>query len=377
MKHALIVLLFCLLVACGAEDPGSSRSDDRSGERPTAGRGPGGGPGGFSRGPTFVVAEPASVRTIRDEVEAIGTTLANESVTLTAKVTDTVSKVRFEDGELVKSGQVLVEITNTEQAALLAESEANVQDAHNQFQRFEKLAADGSVPVSQLDESSARLAAVEARYQSLLARLEDRLIRAPFSGLLGFRQVSEGTLVSPGTPIATLDDISLIKLDFSIPEVHLALVRPGLKLSAESSAYAGTTFHATVNTIGSRIDPVTRAATVRAHIANDDLLLRPGMLMTVRLIASEREALMVPEISLVQRASQVFVFTIRDERAEMLQVSTGARDRGWIEILGGLDAGQAVITEGVIKIRDGAPVTIVPLDRAPRGRPPGDQPAGD
>ena len=365
MKHALIVLLFCLLVACGAEDPGSSRSDDRSGERPTAGRGPGGGPGGFSRGPTFVVAEPASVRTIRDEVEAIGTTLANESVTLTAKVTDTVSKVRFEDGELVKSGQVLVEITNTEQAALLAESEANVQDARNQFQRFEKLAADGSVPVSQLDESSARLAAVEARYQSLLARLEDRLIRAPFSGLLGFRQVSEGTLVSPGTPIATLDDISL------------ALVRPGLKLSAESSAYAGTTFHATVNTIGSRIDPVTRAATVRAHIANDDLLLRPGMLMTVRLIASEREALMVPEISLVQRASQVFVFTIRDERAEMLQVSTGARDRGWIEILGGLDAGQAVITEGVIKIRDGAPVTIVPLDRAPRGRPPGDQPAGD
>ena len=287
------------------------------------------------------------------------------------------SKVRFEDGELVKSGQVLVEITNTEQAALLAESEANVQDARNQFQRFEKLAADGSVPVSQLDESSARLAAVEARYQSLLARLEDRLIRAPFSGLLGFRQVSEGTLVSPGTPIATLDDISLIKLDFSIPEVHLALVRPGLKLSAESSAYAGTTFHATVNTIGSRIDPVTRAATVRAHIANDDLLLRPGMLMTVRLIASEREALMVPEISLVQRASQVFVFTIRDERAEMLQVSTGARDRGWIEILGGLDAGQAVITEGVIKIRDGAPVTIVPLDRAPRGRPPGDQPAGD
>lgn len=306
-----------------------------------------------------MVATPATVRTIREEVEAIGTTYANESVTLTAKVTDTVSKVRFEDGQLAERGQVLLELTNTEQAALLNESEANVQDAQNQFRRFEKLAADGSVPVSQLDESRARLDAAQARHQSLMARLEDRLIRAPYSGLLGFRQVSDGTLVSPGTPITTLDDISVIKLDFSIPEVHLALVRPGLELVAESSAYPGTHFDATVNTIGSRIDPVTRSATVRAHIDNDDLLLRPGMLMTVRLIASERESLMVPEIALVQRSSQVFVYTIVDGQASMQEVTSGARDQGWVEILSGLEPGEPVITEGVIKMREGAPVTTV------------------
>ena len=169
--------------------------------------GPGGGPPGeFSRGPTYVKVERASVREIRDEVEAIGTARANESVTIAAKVTDTVSRVNFEDGHLVQAGEVLVELTNTEQSALLDEARANVVDAGNQARRLEQLAAENSIPLSQLDESNARIDAAQARYQSILARLEDRLIRAPFTGLLGFREVSEGTLVTPGSRITTLDE---------------------------------------------------------------------------------------------------------------------------------------------------------------------------
>ena len=357
-----LTLAFCLLLAgCGDSDPSGT-----------------GGPQGFSRGPTYVVTTPAAVREIRDEVEAIGTTRANESVTIAAKLTDTVSRVNFEDGELVNEGEVLIELTNREQSALLDEAEANLQDARNQARRMESMAADNLVPLSELDAANARLAAADARYQSIVARLEDRLIRAPFSGLLGFREVSEGTLVTPGSRITTLDDISVIKLDFSIPEVHLNLVRPGLTLVAESSAFPDRRFRATVRTVGSRVDENTRAATVRAHIDNPDLLLKPGMLLTVHLTTATRQALMVPEAALLQRSSQAFVFTIENGRASMRQIRSGVRRDGWVEVEGGLSEAEAVVTEGVIKIRDGSPVTTegIANGRPSDGRPGPEHPGG-
>ena len=356
MRHLTLIAAFCLLTACDA---------------PAGGQGaPRGGPGGFTRGPTYVMVETASVREIRDEVEAIGTTRANESVTIAAKVTDTVSRVNFEDGQIVEEGTVLVELTNNEQSALLDEAEANLIDARNQARRLQMLAAENSIPLSQLDEALARLSAAEARFQSTVARLEDRLITAPFAGLLGFRKVSEGTLVTPGSEITTLDDINVIKLDFSIPEVYLDLVSEGLELVAQSSAFPERRFEATVRTIGSRVDENTRAATIRAHIDNPDHILKPGMLLTVHLTTATRSALMVPENSLMQRSSQVFVYTITDDQAEMLQIKAGVRRDGWIEVLGGLDEGQQVITDGVIKIRNGSPVTteLIETRQPPRQR---------
>ena len=318
-----------------------------------------GGPGAFKRPPVTVVVEQASVRTIRRYVEAIGTARANESVTITAKVTDKVGRVLFEDGDFAEAGSVLVELTNEEETALLAEAKANVDDTRAQYERLNNLLKQRSVPVSQVDEANARFAAARARQRSILARLEDRLIQTPFSGLLGFRQVSAGTLITPGTPITTLDDVSIIKLDFSVPEVHLGLLQPGMQLQAESAAYPEESFDAKVHTIGSRIDPVTRAATVRAHIENAALKLRPGMLMTVRLTTAAREALMVPEDALVQRSGQAFVFTVEEGRALMRSVTHGDRYQGWVEITGGLVAGDPVIVEGVIKVRDGGQVQVI------------------
>jgi membrane fusion protein (multidrug efflux system) len=331
-----------------------------------------GAPGGFSRGPTLVVTAAAQPRALRTEVEAIGTAQANESVTITAKVTDTVSRIRFEDGDYVEQGDILVELTNREDTALLAEAQANLNDARTQLDRLENLLRQQTVPVSQVDEARARHAAAAARYQSVVARLADRLISAPFSGVLGFRTVSAGTLITPGTPITTLDDIAVIKLDFSLPEVYLDLVQPGMALEANSPAFPDRIFPATARTIGSRIDPVTRAATVRAHIDNAELLLRPGMLLTVRLTTAARTALMVPEDALIQRASEVYVFRVEDGAASLQAVRHGARQGGWVEILAGLESGTEVITEGVIKVRDGMPVrtaTAAGADPAPATGP--------
>ena len=340
-----------LLFGCAEEDAG------RSG-------------GGFGARPaTLVVLAEAEVRALNDVVEGIGTTRANESVTITAKVTDAIRQVRFEDGDFANAGDVLVELTNQEQTALLAEAEANVVDARNQRDRLQDLVAQGSVPVSDFDEAQARLAAMTARHQAILARLDDRLVRAPFAGLLGFRQVSAGTLITPGTPITTLDDIGTIKLDFSLPEIHLGVVRPGLSLVAFSTAFPQRAFPAQVATVGSRVDPVTRAVQVRALIDNDELLLRPGMLMTVRLTTASREALVVPETALLQRAGESFVYTLGEgNRAAATGIELGARKEGWAEVRSGLVAGQAVIAEGVVKVRPGMAVrTADGEDASPAG----------
>ena len=340
-RLATMAVAAALLLGCAEENAGG-----------------GGGGGGFGARPaTLVVLAEAQVRSLNDVVEGIGTTRANESVTITAKVTDAIRQVRFEDGDFAAAGDVLVELTNQEQTALLAEAEANVVDARNQRDRLRDLVAQGSVPVSDFDEAEARLAAMTARHQAILARLDDRLVRAPFAGLLGFRQVSAGTLITPGTPITTLDDIGTIKLDFSLPEIHLGVVRPGLSLVAFSTAFPERSFPAEVATVGSRVDPVTRAVQVRALIDNDELLLRPGMLMTVRLTTASRDALVVPETALVQRAGETSVYTLGDgNRAVTTSIELGARKDGWAEVRSGLVAGQAVIAEGVVKVRAGMAV---------------------
>lgn len=319
----------------------------------------------FQRAPTRVIAQIAAPREISDVIEAIGTTTANESITLTAKVTDTVSKVRFEDGQYTDSGAVLIELTNTEETALLAEAEANVEDAQQQFDRLENLYRSRTIPVSQRDEASARLNAARARYDSILARLNDRLVRAPFAGLLGFRQVSAGSLITPGTAIATLDDVATVKLDFGVPELHLATLKPGLSLLAHSSAYPDEPFAATVETIDTRIDPVTRSARVRALVDNADLRLKPGMLMSVALKTRERVALAIPEAALVLRSGRasVYVVTRQEDGPELIaslrSVTTGGRYDGWVEVLSGLQDGESVITEGTIKVRDQAPIVLL------------------
>jgi membrane fusion protein (multidrug efflux system) len=312
-----------------------------------------------SGAPTVVVAKPVQRNKIVEAIEALGTTQANESVTLTAKVSDIVSRVNFEDGDYVEQGKVLVELANDEQSALLAEARANLQDVDTQLRRLVDLGKKKLVPDSDIDEARAQAAAARARLDSIAARMDDRLVRAPFSGLLGFRQVSPGTLLTNDKAISTLDDISVIKLDFSIPEVYLHSVEPGYAIQAGSEAWPGRVFSGKIRTIGSRVDPVTRAVTVRALIANDDRTLRPGMLLTVKIITAERMSLVVPESAVTQVADDSFVFLAgADGKASKASIRVGARRFGFVEVLEGLSEGDKVITEGSFKIREGSPIRI-------------------
>ncbi len=331
--------------------------------REQEGAGPGRAPQRPMGAPVTVVAETVERRTVAETVEALGTALARESVTLTANLTDTVRRVNFQDGDYVEAGAVLVELTNEEEQAQLEEARANLEEARRQLQRLEDLGQRGIAPASDVDEARAAAEGAQARLNTILARLRDRVIRAPFSGLLGFRQVSTGTLITPGSTITTLDDIAEIKLDFTFPETALGMLAVGGTIYARSAAWGDREFAGTIATVGSRVDPVTRAATVRAIIPNEDGLLRPGMLLTVRVLGREREALVVAEKAIVQTGIDSFVFLIDGEsRARRTLVTLGLRQYGTVEVVAGLREGDVVITEGIIKIRDGSPVQVASTD---------------
>lgn len=316
--------------------------------------------GGFgNRPPPPVIVYAVERAEFVERIEAIGTIKANESVTLTAHVTETVTKVNFDDGQLAEEGDVLIEFTNREESAQLAEAKANFDEAKQQLERIGELVQRGNATQARLDEQTRITHGARARMAATEARMSDRLLKAPFAGILGFRQVSPGTLVEPGKAVATLDDVSQVKLDFSVPETFLSILKPGLTITAVSAAYDGQAFEGQVTTVDSRVDPISRAVTVRAILPNDSGLLRPGMLMIVDLVRERRQSLMVPEGSLVPRQRKQFVLVVGEGNiVAQREVTIGGRRPGAVEIRSGIEVGEQVIVEGTSRAVPDRPVRI-------------------
>ncbi|HET9049826.1 MAG TPA: efflux RND transporter periplasmic adaptor subunit [Chiayiivirga sp.] len=295
----------------------------------------------------------------QDEILALGTAQANESVTLTAKVTEKVTEVNFNDGDYVEAGAVLVDLSGRAEVAQLEASHATFVEASKQYERLAELVKQGTIPRSQLDTQLSVRDAARARADAIRAALADRVISAPFAGVLGFRRVSPGALVTPGTIITTLDDIRTIKLDFPVPEAWFARLQVGQAVEAVSASFPEQQFAGRVSAIGSRVDPLTRAVTIRAELPNPKAELRPGMLMSVRVKMPERQALVAPEIAALQVGSRSFVYRLKpDDTVEAVDVVLGARRRGAVEIVSGIDAGDRIVIDGTVKLRNGAKVRL-------------------
>ncbi len=349
LRGACLLALLATLAACGKGEEDGSK-----------GRG-----GGADR-EIGVVLVAAKTEPWGDVLPVTGTSQANESVTLTASATERVTRVAFNDGDQVATGQVLVELARSEESAGIAEAQATLAEADAQVRRLEPLAQRGIVPRAEFETQRAARDAARARVASANARLGDRVIKAPFAGVLGLRQISAGTVLAPGDAIVTLDDVSSIKLDLAVPERDMGRVSVGQTLVATSGAFAGAEFPGVVTTIESRIDPLSRTATVRARLGNPDAKLRPGMLMGVDLIALPRNAVVVPEIAIQARGTRQYVMVASAEQvARERTVTVGSRRRGMVEIVEGLEPGERVVTDGLVKLRNGARITEVDV----RGNP--------
>jgi len=315
---------------------------------------------------TPVVVTTVGADTFSDHIEAIGTARARESVVITADVVERIQRIAFDDGQIVTSGQLLAELTSEEESAQLAEAQASYADAVRQHRRTAELHARGSESQSRLDERTAGRDTARARLEELQARLANRLIRAPFDGVLGLRAVSPGALLQPGDVITTLDDIDIIKLDFTVPESFLPVVVPGLEIEAHSIAYPDRTLRGSVRAVDSRIDPVTRAFVARAEIANPDHALHPGMLLTVALETRRRRSLAIPEQALVPRGEHQYVYVLEDgDTPSRREVTIGGRKPGLAEVLDGLREGETIVTEGADLLHPGARAQVTRTDPAP------------
>ncbi|HET9472754.1 MAG TPA: efflux RND transporter periplasmic adaptor subunit [Steroidobacteraceae bacterium] len=335
--------------------------------RPSGDAGANQGGGARSATPAFVSIAPVRSERLSQKLEALGNARANESVDISSKTSNIVTAVMFRDGERVRRGQVLVQLDDAQARADVGAAEAALAESERLYNRSRELMSTEALSKAQFDQLEAILKANRARLSAANARLADTVIRAPFSGRVGLRRVSVGTLISPGDVITTLDDTSVIKLDFSVPENFLASLREGLAVRASAPAFPGRTFTGKVASIDSRVDMTTRSVTVRALLANEDGALRPGMFLNVSLANDERAALMIPEEALTPEAERQFVFVVSDGKAERREVRIGGRSPGSVEVLAGLTAGERVIVEGTQKVRDGAAVraTEVAAEIAP------------
>jgi membrane fusion protein (multidrug efflux system) len=314
------------------------------------------GPGAQAAG---TVVETASVALVPlpSSITAIGTLRSDESVSIRPEVSGRISEILFREGQGVERGEVLVRLDASVQMAEAKQAEANLALARSRVERARDLHAKNFISAQAKDEAESNFKVAQATHDLAQARLTKLEIRAPFSGIVGLRQVSAGDYVKDGQEIANLEGIDPLKVDFRVPEIFLKKVGVNQSLQVTLDALPDRIFGGRVYAIKPLVDAGGRALVVRATVKNSGAALRPGMFARVRLLTSDRsDALTIPEQSLVPSGDDFYVFRVVDGRAARTKVEIGQRQAGLVEIVAGLSAGDTVVTAGQTKIRDGASV---------------------
>lgn len=306
-----------------------------------------------------VRVQTAEISEFRDVIEALGTAQANETVAITSQTQEVVEKIYFDSGDFVEQGQLLAELNARKEIARVQQLKFSLGEAERQLTRLNELRRGNAASQQQVEEQQVVVNGLEAELEVAEATLAEMKIYAPFSGRVGIREVSPGALVSPGDVFTTLDDITPIKVDFSVPERYFASLAVNQEVIARNRAYPGQQFVGRITSIDSRVDPVTRSVRVRAQLPNSDDLLRPGMLLQITLLRSIDEALLLPEKALMPIQNRQYVFKLTpDGSAKQVEVVIGRRKPGIVEITEGVEPGDQVIVEGLVRLRDGVPVNV-------------------
>jgi membrane fusion protein (multidrug efflux system) len=363
---AAIVLLGLMIVAVVLRMAFSG--DEKSGGGPGGGGGAGGGRG------QAVSEAVIATRSFTDEIRVLGVARGRRSVNITSSTSELITRVLFTDGQRVAAGTPLVELQAREEDAGIIEARAQVAQAQRQFDRYKTLADRGIAPRVTVEDAETALATAQASLTAAQARRGDRLIRAPFAGVLGLSSVTAGTLVNPGGVITTLDDIDVVRVDFPVPERYLGVLRAGTPIRATIDAYDDEVFGGRIALIDTRINEQTRAVTARAEIPNPGARIRPGMAVRVAVQQGQRMAPGAPEAAVQYEGDGAFVYRIaRGERgstAQRVEVETGSVEGGFVEILSGLSLGDRIVGSGLNRIQPGASVRTAGQGGGQGGRPP-------
>ncbi|HMQ12020.1 MAG TPA: efflux RND transporter periplasmic adaptor subunit, partial [Candidatus Competibacter phosphatis] len=311
--------------------------------------------------PLPVKAAPVTRTTLNVEVTAVGTLRADETVMVRPEIAGRVETIHFREGQKIRQGEPLVTLDQEEYQAQLASSAAQLALEQSSYRRLQDMDRQQLASQQNLDEAKAKLDTARAQQELNRVRLSKTVIRAPFDGMIGLRKISPGAYVKPGDDIVALESLGAMKLDFRVPETYLARLAVDQRLAARVDAYPEQSFEGTIYAIEPALDEETRTVLLRARLPNPHNQLRPGLFARVSLILERREnALVVPEQAIVPVGQTTFVYRVVDGKAVMTPVKLGLRRPGLVEILEGLSAGDLVVTDGQLKIRDGAAVQVLP-----------------
>ena len=331
----------------------------------------------FAPPPPFVMPPESVSSGVAEEmvwenaVSAVGTLRASQGVTLSAEVSGTISKIHFESGQTVRQGYLLFELDTSTERAQLESAKASAELAEVNLKRTQELRASRSIAQSELDTAEARAKEAKAALSQIQAQLEKKVIRAPFSGRLGIREVDLGEFLNPGSPVVSLQSFDPIYMDFSLPQQQLSKVEVDYPVRLTVDTYPDVVFEGTVEAVDPELNLANRMFRVRATLANKDGKLVPGMFASVNIVQPESSTVVaVPGTAVYYQAFGNTVFVIKDSDegkvVEQRFVKVGRTKGDFVSILEGVSAGEEIVTAGAFKLFNGRSVVVNNSDPLPR-----------
>ncbi|WP_166257318.1 efflux RND transporter periplasmic adaptor subunit [Marinobacter salicampi] len=305
-------------------------------------------------------------------VKAVGSIEAVNGIQVANEVPGIIETINFESGDTVESGSVLVRLDAAIDEAALRTRKAEAQLAEQEFKRVSDLLPRRAVSQSQYDEAKANLDSAKARVNEAEAQLNKKVIRAPFAGTLGLRMVDQGEYLPTGSAIVEINMLDPIYVDYTLSEKELAKLDTGYDVEVTVAAVPDSTFTGEVSAVNSSVNPETRTVRVRATLANPDKVLKPGMFATIRTLQPEaREVVTIPRTAISYNTYGDFVFVTKTNDEDQLvverrTVTTGETREGNASVVEGLEAGEQIVSKGLLRLRAGQRVKIQDDEEAAR-----------
>jgi membrane fusion protein (multidrug efflux system) len=349
-----IVLGALVLIKVGLLQGDSARID--------GGRGAGDGGGGSTAVRTYVLG----AQRMADRITTVGTILPNEDVDVRSEIAGRVERISFAEGSRVSKGQTLVKLADAELRAETARAESRLAIAQAEAERQRQLFEQELTSQREFDTALNEFNVAKAEADLVRAQLDKTAIKAPFDGKVGLRFVSEGSYVSPATPITSIQDDTPVKLDFAVPERYAGRLKPGdaIRFTVQGTSRA---FEGSIYALEPSIDTATRTLRVRATSPNADGALVPGAFADVEIVMQERDTVAIPAYALIPELKGHRVFVFVGGKAEARTVEIGTRTDQSVEIVRGLAAGDTLITSAILQLKPGASVTIAGIDSTAGG----------
>ncbi len=313
----------------------------------------------YAQNPIVVGAQRPETKEISDNLELPGTVLSNESVKITSVVSEKIKKIIFQEGKFVQKDELLVELMDDEEYAILAQVNAELDEAKINYERALKLSEKGNISKSLLDNRLMSKKKLSGKVKEIMAKIEDHKIKAPFSGYTGIRNFSNGSFIKPGDVITELHDINTLKIQVYIPEIFsnkiklddVFFLEPGINIPKNVSGK--------IYVIDPVIDKTSRSLKVLGKIKNKNNKIKPGMMVTLKIPLEKRLSFVVRENAILNEDDISYVYLI-NKKSEVIKknVEVGIKEDGMIEILKGLTEDDNVIFEGINKIKEGSVVRL-------------------